>query len=386
MSTTKTSFYVLTEGATQEEEFTWEAIEEMCRSGQLSADTRIFFPDKNKWLRAGETELKSVFKKDQPKARANKEKELDSERGALQAEYDEAIRQIGEQPEAIEPHLEAGRVASEMGDRGAAHEHFQKALDLWPFHSRVAQEVQRRFSKSECKEFRYLRRDPPAWDEPADLAVYPLARGALYVAVPAAVLFLLSLVPYGWFVAGPLAYLWLIQAARHVAAGDDRPPLWHGALANPVREIILPLLAGAAVVGECVLVVYGAGRLGMLLAGGSGSAFSYVAGSPVLSVTLMVVSLAYLPAVLVRITHSVGIIVDLLLPWTVVRVAVRLGQEYAVSALLLLSLAFLLGSTNFLIGGIPLLGMFVIAAIAALAIPVAGFILGRLAGRTGHVL
>ena len=47
MKTAKTSFYVLPEAATQEEEFTWEAIEEMCRSGQFSADTRIFFPDKN---------------------------------------------------------------------------------------------------------------------------------------------------------------------------------------------------------------------------------------------------------------------------------------------------------------------------------------------------
>jgi hypothetical protein len=386
MKHTESSYYVLPEGATQEEEYSWAAIEEMCRSGQFTADTRIFLPDRNTWVRAGETDLKPIFGDGGRGARSEEQTVRDAEREALRAEYEDILRQIGEQPESIEALVEAGRVASELGDREAARKHFQKALQIKPFHSRVAQEVQRRFSKTECKEFQYLRRDPPPWEEPAELAAYPLMGGVWYVAVAAAVLFVLFLLPLGLFVAGPLTYLWCVQVGRHTAAGEDRPPLWHPVLANPVREIVLPLLAGAAVAGECGLVVYGTGRILMLLTGGNGSAFQTVSASPILCVALPFIALAYLPAVLVRIIRSVGIIVDLLSPWIVVRAAIRMGQEYAVTVLMLLVLAFTLGAVKFLIGGIPVVGKAVIAAAAAYLIPVAGYVLGRAAGRMGHLL
>ena len=137
---------------------------------------------------------------------------------------------------------------------------------------------------------------------------------------------------------------------------------------------------------ECILVAYGIGRLTMVLSQGEGSAFRYVAGSPVVSVTLTVIALAYLPAVFVRITHSAGIIVDLLNPRVIVKAMLRMEQEYATAALLVLVLAFLVGGLSFLVGGIPVVGDAVLAAAAAFAIPMTGFILGRLAGRMEHVL
>jgi hypothetical protein len=358
----------------------------MCRNGQFSANTRIFFPDKNAWVRAGETELESYFEDDERRVSDEAPEGADPVASELDTEYQEALRLAGENPKDVDALVEAGRLAAESDDRDAAREHFQAALHIRPFNQRVAQEVQRRFSKSECREFLYLRRDMPVWDEPADLLAYPIASGPLYLAAPAAVLFVLSLIPFGSLVAAPAAFLWCLQVARHTADGTTTPPLWHAALANPVREIILPLLAAVAVAGECAMVVYGVGRLAVLLSGEEVSAFQYVAESPVLSVTLTVVALAYLPAVFVKVTHSVGIILNLLNPWAVIRSVIRMEQEYIVSALATLALAFVLGGMWFLVGGVPVLGKLILAAFAAVFIPVAGYILGRLTGRMRHVL
>jgi hypothetical protein len=386
MKSIDTDYYVLPEGTTQEELVAWDTIEEMCRTGQFTPDTRIFFPDKNGWVRAGDTDLRSLFKD----AGRNEEKPIeepeDVEGSELEAEYREAVRRINESPEDADPVVEAGRLAAEMGDRNAAREHFQTALRLKPFNSRIAQEVMRRFNKTECTDFLYLRREPSAWDEPADLLSYPLTAGLHYLAIPAAALFVLLLVPFGLYLAGPLSFLWCVKLGRHTAAGLKHAPSWKTALANPSREIILPLAAAAAVVGEYVLVVYGVGRVSMMLSGEEGSAFRYIAESPVLSVTLTLIALAYLPAVFVRITHSVGIIVDLMSPWIVIRAMIRMGQEYAISVLLVLVLFFVLFGLNYVIGGVPVVGKALLAAVSAYAIPMIGFTLGRLAGRMQHVL
>lgn len=388
MRSTEPVYYVLNEGATQEEPWTWEAIEEACRSGRLSPQTRIFLPDMNKWVLAGESELRRLFDGAPPAAGdASAAGGADDDpAAALEAEYAEALARVSREPDAVEAHVEAGRLAVERGDRQVAREHFQRALDLAPFHSRVAKEVMRRFSKSECREFRYLRRDPPAWEDPAEVAAYPLAAGLRYAAIPAAVLFVASFVPHAVWVAAPLAYLWLVHTARHAARGGTAPPSWRSLLANPARDVVLPLVAGTAVAGECALVVYGTGWVVLETGGGDGSTLAAVAESPVLSVTLTVAALAYLPAVLARIVHSVGVVVHLLDPVSTIRSMVRMEQEYAVTALIAVGTGFLLGAMWFVLGGVPLLGNLVLAAAAAWCIPAFGLILGRLAGRMAHVL
>jgi hypothetical protein len=389
MKSTDTLYFVRTEEFAEEEQHSWELIEKMCRAGQFLPDTRIFFPDKNKWVRAADTELRELFpaeERAEVEAAPTAQREDEAEAPSLEDEYREALDRVAQQPGAVGAHVEAGRLAAERGDRDAARKHFQNALDLEPYNSRVAKEVMRRFSKTECRGFRYLRRDPPVWDDPAELLAYPFAAGPLYPAITAAVLLVLSFVPYGGFIAASLAYLWTIQVARGVADGSMTPPTGQAALSNPAREIILPLLAGAVVAAECALVVYAVGRASMALGGGEGSAYHHVADSPVLSVTLAVAALAYLPAVLTKTVHSVGIVVHLLNPLVIVRSMVRMDQEYAVSAVTVLVIASALGVIRLVLGGIPFMGKLVFVAAAAWSIPVVGLVLGRLAGRMRHVL
>ncbi len=386
--TTETTYYVLPPGATQEEQWTRAALEDMCRSGQFSPDSRIFLPDRNEWVRAAEagadTGLELEFGENDEDVWRDADEADDGENESLAAEYERVRASISSDSKNAELHIEAGRIASEMKDREVAREHFQKALQLEPFNARFAQEVQRRFSRSECAEFLYLRRDPPAWDELTEMVTYPLSGGLVYSAIVAAALFVLLLVPYGQVLAWPLAGLWCLQMARVTAGGHNELPLWQEALDRPVREIVLPLIAGLAVWGQCVLVAYGLGRL--FMGASEGTALGFVAESPVLSVLLPFIALVYLPALFVRITHSAGIIVDLLSPWTAVRAMIRMGQEYAISTLAVVLVATLIGVLVFTVGGIPVLGKLVLALAVTYLIPVVAFILGRLTGRKRHLI
>jgi hypothetical protein len=386
--TTETTFYVLPPGATQEEQWTRTALEDMCRSGQFSPDSRIFLPDRNEWVRAAEagadTGLDLDFGGFREDVWKDEDDTGDGENESLAAEYERLSASIRKDSTDAELHIEAGRVASEMKNREVAREHFQKALQLQPFNTRFAQEVQRRFSRSECADFHYLRRDPPPWDELTEMVAYPLSGGPVYFAVVAASLFVLLLIPFGYILAWPLVGLWCLQMARATARGNRELPLWHDALDKPVREIVLPLIAGLVVWGQCVLVAYALGRIFMGSSGGT--ALGFVAESPVLSVLLPFIALVYLPALFVRITHSAGIIVDLLFPWTAIRIMIRMGQEYAISTLAVVLAATLIGVLVFAVGGIPVLGKLVLALAITCLMPVVAFVLGRLAGRKHHRL
>lgn len=382
--TTNQDYFVLPPGATQEEQWSRAEIEEMCRSGRFSPDTRIFDPEKNEWVRAADAGLGLVFDGDpggpDTVGGGNDNDGLRS----VAAEYEEVRARLVEDPYNTADLVEAGRLAAELGDRDSARAHFQKALRVEPFSRRVAREVQRRFSKAECGEFQYLRRDPPVWDDLVPLLAYPISRGPAYFATAAAVLFVFLTLPHAGIPLGALVFVWCLQMSRSVAGGSERTPLWHAIVENPVREVLLPLAAGAAVAVECTVVVYGLGRLVSI--GTSATPLGAIKASPVLSVSLSMVALAYLPAVFVRLTLSAGIIVDLLNPWTVIRAMRRMGQEYAVSAVLVVLAVSVVGALSFLSGGVPVLGELVVSVTASYILPVVAFVLGRLAGRMKHLL
>jgi hypothetical protein len=351
---------------------------EMCRAGQFSPDTRIFVPDRNEWVLAADAGLGLEF------GRADGEGDGDDGSRLLQDEFQSAREEISRDPDNADNYVAAGGLAAQLGDRETAVELFQHALKLQPFNKRIAREVQRRFSRSECADFLYLRRDPPVWESLSELLVYPLSRGLVYAGVVAAAVFVLALVPRGGYVGLPAVFLWCVQVARAVARGERRLPVWNRVPDNPVREVVLPLAAGLAVAGGIALVLWGPGRL---FGGGQGAAaFDYIRNSPVLSVALPIAGLVYLPALFVRITHSAGIIVDLLNPWTAVRAMKRIGQEYAVSVVMVMLAASVIAAGRFVAGGVPVLGPLVLALTTAYLLPVVAFVLGRLTGRMRHLL
>jgi hypothetical protein len=382
MKETQTLYYVLPEGATQEEQWTRDAIEEMCASGKFNRETRVFLPERNCWVPIVETDLAGALQEPGEAA----EDAVDEETESIRREYDEALSRIGAQGN-VSAHIDAGRLAAELGDREASRRHFQQALDIKPFNNRVAHEIRRRFSKSECSEFRFLQRDLPVWDDLPALASFPFTRGVVYFVVPAVVIDTLSYVPFGNVVVCAFLFLWCIQTTRRVAEMERRPPLWHHAASNPLQEIVMPLVAGLAVLAEFYLAFYGIARLTAYAAGQPAEPVSrFVAGSPVLLVSVVVLGLAYVPAVLVRTARSTGFVIGLLNPVRNIRVALEMEQEYALTVVFLLLVMFVLGGVELVVGWIPVVGRLIVSAVIAYTVPAVGLVLGRLCGRMRHLL
>jgi hypothetical protein len=387
-TTPDTSCFVLREGSTQEERWDWEAIKEMCASGQFSPDTRIFSPETNTWVRAGDTELDAVFAAANRNSRNNKTApEIGEDTTELRSDYNAALDQISANPDRVDAHVHAGNLAAELKDREAARRHFQAALDLQPYNSRVAHEVKRKFSKNECGDFSLLEREPPVWDNLTDLVAFPLSWDIRYLGVVAAGSSVFLFVPYGGYALCALYFLWCVQVARHTAAGSVNPPLWDAAAAEPVRELFMPLVAGLLVFTEFFLVFFGIARLSMLAGGESStSVLGFMRNSPILVVLMYTVGIAYFPAVFVHVSDSAGKMFGLLNPWKIVKSAVRMEHEYLMTVFVLFAVGLAVGVIRLLTGGIPVLGKIFLAAALAYALPIAGLTVGRLLSRMRHVL
>jgi hypothetical protein len=79
-------------------------------------------------------------------------------------------------------------------------------------------------------------------------------------------------------------------------------------------------------------------------------------------------------------------VIGLLNPWTTVKDAIKMEHEYLMSLILLVVLGLVVVGVNMLTGGIPILGKVVLAVLLAYALPMVGFILGRLQARMQHLL
>lgn len=370
-------YYLLREGATSEEQWSWEDLGDMCSRGELSPGAQVYLADNDTWSRLDQTDLASHFESDN--------EDDDGDREALAGEYEDALRNLTEQPESIEFLIDAARLACDTGDRESSQRYFQRALDLRPYNGRVAQEVTRCLSSAECARMRMLTRPDSISDDITAPVNYALAGGLLYLAIPAAVFFGLSFIPGGVWLSSTLAVLWCFQMMKRVAANDPEPPRWKYALADPVGEMVLPLSALVGTALPLFAVFYGIARLVMLFDSEvATSTIDYIANSPILAVAFVVVFVAYLPSVVMWIMHSKSGALNSLNPVRTVGLIIRMGQEYALNGVLLLGVAFLVGLIHATIGGIVVVGSLVTAMAMAFALPLVAFVLGRLRARHDH--
>jgi hypothetical protein len=381
-ASSETLYYVLREGSTREEQWPWNDVEQLCRSGELTAGARIFLPDEERWATIGETRLAGDLK-----AGTAPSGEEAEGRASIEQEYKAALERIEEDPELLEARLDAGNLAAELGQRDDARAHFQTVLHRYPYHARTAQEVQRRFSKVEQKTFRYLNRPAAVWEDVGELVRMPFARGPLYVMVPAGVFGLLSFVPGGIAVTVAIAFLWAFQNMEYTARGGAKPADWNRSFQDPWKKLARPTLLMGAVVAQWLLVVFGAAKLAFVLKHADAeSLWKYVTQSPVFLVVGSILGLLYLPAAMVSIGGFTGPVTKTLDPRRLVRTIVRMEHEYVYSVMLIAALVIVLGVVRMTIGVIPVIGDLVLAWALACAAPMCGLILGRLLGRMGHVI
>lgn len=379
----ETLYFVLREGSTREEQVTWSDAEQLCRSGKLTAQARIFLPEEERWAVVGETRLAAVINAGSAEATG----EENDARASIEAEYKQALERIETEPDMLEAHLDAGILADELGKRDEARAHFQTVLHRYPYHARAAAEVHRRFNKLEQRKIRYLDRPAPVWEDILDLARIPFGRGPLYVMLPTLAFGLLSFVPAGWVASYAIAFLWAFQVMEYTARGGVKLPDWNRSFSDPWKKLARPALLMSAVVAQWLLIVVGSAKIESLVKHGEmESLWHYVTQSPVILVLGSILGVLFLPVAMVSIGGFSGPATKTLDPRRLVRTIARMEHEYVYSVMLLAALAIVLGILRVTIGAIPVVGDLVFAWALACATPMCGLILGRLLGRMGHVI
>ena len=377
-------YYVLRDGSTREEQWSWADLEQLCRAGEITPRARIFLPDEDRWATVGETRLAAIF---EGHDRQESEDLSGDQVARLGEDYRSALERVEADPDLIEARLDAGVLAAQLGHRDEARAHFQTVLHRYPYHARAAQEVRRRFSKAEQKAFRYLERPAPVWDDLGELLTMPLARGPLYVVVPAAIMIALAWVPFGGWMAAALAFLWAFQVMEYTARGATKPSEWNRSFKDPWRKLARPALVMGVVVGQWAVVLYAAAKITLAAQGQAATpAWEFVTRSPVFLVVGTITGLLYLPAAMVSMGGFTGPISKTLDPRRLVRTVARMEHEYVYSVALIAAVAAVLMVVRFALGALPVAGGMCFGAALAYATPMVGLILGRLLGRMGHVI
>lgn len=380
---TETLYFVLREGSTREEQWSWDDIESLLGSGELTPKARVFLPEEDRWALLSETKLAGGNGEDTSAAEA----EAASHRASLEAAYQEAIDRIGLGEEALEALLDAGVLALQLDKRDEARAHFQDVLNRFPYHPRAAQEIKRRFSVPEQRKFRSLDRPAPVWEDLGAAAAMPLARGPIHFFAPALVLCGLSFVPLSGLALSLVSFLWVFQIMEYTARGATRTPDWNRAWVDPVRKIVRPLLLMGVVVAQWALLLVGIAYLTMLAGGVKGQSIpAYMSQSPLFVVLAWVIGALYVPAATVSTGGFVGSVAKTLDPRRLVRMVGRMEHEYVYTVALLGVLVAAFAVLRAVTGSFPIVGNVVLGLALAYLLPLAGLFMGRLLGRTGHVI
>jgi len=379
-SDTSSRFAILPEGGLKEETREWTDIETMCRTGRLSPDALIFLPEQDAWMKLADTALAACFKKREA-IEANPGETL-SNQPRWEETYESVTQQIRLDPSDTSLRLRAAEIARAMGQLDAACGHYQEALDISPYHPRVAQEAKRNLPASRWKRLRFLEKPPQVWEDPAGVFAYPCARGPLYLAVPAAVVTGLFWTIWTAVPALLLLSLWAIETIRSSSRGDKRPPLWKGLVADPLGRAAKPLAAATAAALE-LLAVFAviAGVLILTRLSGGSNILLVIRKSPVLTVLLCTASLLYLPAVMMLAAAQTVRLRDIVNPKYVVRAIRVMETEYVLSAFFVALLFCVMWGVGALLNFVPVLGRIFCAAAAVYVLLAGGFVFGRLNGR-----
>ncbi|UCG51624.1 MAG: hypothetical protein JSW58_15795 [Candidatus Latescibacterota bacterium] len=378
--TTKTQFPILQEGALKEELWEWSDIEALAKTGRLSPNSLIFFADEDVWKKVSDTDLAACLEPAKT-APTGDDKPLVEDRD-YEREYEDVLSEIRARPDDLNTIRHAAEVALAIGNTKAARDHYQRGLEIKPYHPRVVQEAKRNLPRSLWKTLRFLEKPPHIWEDPVRLATYPISRGPLYMLIPALVLWGLSWTVWTAVPAVTMLVLWAMEVVRVASRGDRRPPLWNGLLSDPMGTVVRPLLAAVGAVAElCLPFLMIAAVFVFFGQSGDTGLITVIRKSPIISVVMFTAGLFYIPAVLMLASAHSARVRDVLNPKYVVTAVRIMEGEYITSlvfVLLLLGVAWGLGT---LVGLIPFAARLFYAAATTYVVLSSGLVLGRLHSR-----
>jgi hypothetical protein len=384
-SATGNRFSIIPQGGLKEEFWEWTAIEEMCRAGKLSPQSLIFLPEEDAWKKLSESKLASCLPKSDGAATAKAAPP--PETGGHREEYDRVLEQIRTSPGDAGLRVTAAEIALAMGKTERARDHFQEALEIQPYHPRVAQEARRNLPPPLWKTLKCLEKPAPVWDDPAAVFRFPYSRGPLYLAAASALLFGLFWSLWTVIPAFLVLSLWVTETARGASRGETRAPLWDRFAGDPLGRIARPLAIAALGALEVIAVFAAIAEVHLLARlSTEPNIFFVVWKSELLVVLFSTVSMLYLPAVMMLSITPAARTIETVDPRVVVR-AIRLMEgEYLLSVLFAAILFSATWGIGALLGGVPLVDRAFYAAATVYVLLAGSFAFGRLQARFGDDL
>jgi hypothetical protein len=375
-STKNKSFSVLQEGSLKEETWESEDLAAVCRAGRMSPNSLVFIPDEGGWKPLHETVFAEYFGVEQ--AAVSEATQNDE----ISARYTALLSELHDNPDDVDLTLHAGELALAGGDVEAATRHYQRALEINPYHPRVAQEAKRNLPATKWRTLRFLDKPPHVWEEPLALVAYPLSRGPVYFALPAAVVFGLSFTPWTLIPAVLALTLWAVEVIRASAAKEKTPPLWHGLAGDPVGRAVSPLVAAAAHMALVVAPFVAAAGVLVALGKGSGTDIaSTLQKSPVMMVMVVTGAILYLPAAATVAASSKKRLLDAVNPLVVISAIRVMEVEYIAAVMFNVLLLVGTWTVGRLLEPIPVAGRVFFAVAAVYVVLAGGFVMGRVYAR-----
>jgi len=379
-STKNTQYSVLQEGALKEETWEWDDLAAMCRAGRMSPESLVFIPEDNGWKKLHDTPLAEHFSADSATEAADSRESSQLE--DISSRYDALIGEMNENPNDNDLTLHAAELALAKGDVEAACKHYQRALEISPYHPRVGQEAKRNLPASKWRTLRFLDKPPHVGEDPLAVLAFPFARGPLYFIIPAVVLAGLSLTMWALIPAVFVMALWAIETTRSSLSNERKPPLWHGVAKDPSSRMLKPLLA--VIINATGLLLPFAVIAGVLLVMGKGAGpdiVTTIKKSPVMMVVAVTVVMLCFPAVLSIAASANKRLIDMINPRRITD-AIRVMELEYLSAVLfnaaLLGVTWWAGS---LFEAVPVFGRVFYASAAVYILLAGGFVIGRVYAR-----
>jgi len=351
----------------------------MCRTGSVSMDSLVFFEETGEWKKAADTELAALIEDQQAHTGAAGSEETDQ--SELREQYDQLLGEMEGLTGEWNQHVQLAEMAVTLGDRASAVRHFQDALNANRYHAPVAQKARRLLKRDEWRGLRYLSRPVPVWDIPITLAGYPLARGPLYLAIPTLVFAALFLLPSVALVGALLLYLWTAEVIRAAAAGEAKPPLWHGIKSDPVNTVLRPLGVALIICVELYVPFIVMATVIAMMGDAQSYAWTVIQNSPIMIVTISTLTLLYVPAVLVMANGPDPDVKDILNPRRVVSAMLKMNHEYVASVGIIATLVAGWGVLAYVLTLIPYAGHVIAVGVGLCDAIAGGMVSGRLQSR-----
>jgi hypothetical protein len=387
MDTTKdATYYIIPQGATQEEACTWPELENACQMGRLSPDTLIYLPDKDVWEKAIYTDLRPYFRDKEDNQDTSAAEDDGDKLEMLRGSYEEAREEARRTPDSSQAHLNAAHAAMAMDNREAAGEHCQHAITLQPFNPKIAGEIKRILGPVDTRRLRFIERPDPFWEDLIQLATFPVGRGIAVFFIPAAIVVSLALFSFLRVPAAVICFLWTYATILQVASGRRGPLGFEQVFSASAARMIKPLSIGMAVFAELYLPFVIVAEI-FILAGISDSSnlIQLIQHNEAIIVFLWVAGVVYLPAAFAIAASPDADWKKCMDVRNVYKAVITMEMEYLATVVLLFVPVTVWGAGRLFLAQVPAVGIIVPVVVGLYGLGISGFVIGLLSARYRHI-